>query len=248
MQWQTAKNDFIRENLEEKTRSTMDEMVKLLVQSGSIPPEALQLLVNNGNITPSLAGGTAVTPTPSQTTEQPRNADDVIVPILPIPPKNENITITFPCQNFTLSENNMIRARGMETHIDPQIAKSIATVVAIEELASKIEISVNSVTDYYFRSVSGDNEELGKDFKRQTKTTVNQTLRGYRIVCEEYRQNTTTQKYQCFIAVEISEENVLKPVYDDLKQNKSMAGVMPNYEKFKKTFDEVKKFYENTGF
>ena len=247
MQLQTIKNEFVRENLTEKTKNTLNEMVKLLTQSGSIPPEVVRLLVDNGSIEPSLTGKitSEVTPQPAP---QPTTANEVDVPVLPAPATGGWTKVTFPCQTFTASDNGIIRARGMETNRDPQIAKSIAAVVALEELASKIEITVNSVTEYYIRSISGDDEELVKDFRRRTKTTVNQTLKGYKTVCEEYRQNSETQKYQCFVALEISEENVLKPVYDGLNLDANAKKVLPNFEKFKQTFTEVMNFYEKTGF
>ena len=249
MQLQTIKNEFVRENLEEKTRNTLNEMVKLLTQSGTLPPEVLNLLVENGSIEPSLIGKiTSSESIPLQPNTLSPTADEVGVPVLPAPAKPGWGKVEFPCQTFTVSGSGIIRARGMETNSDPQIAKSIASIIALEELASKIEITMNSVTEYYVKSVSGDNEELVKDFRRKTKTTVNQTLRGYTTVCEEYRQHSETEKYQCFVALEISEKNVLKPVYDGLNLDAAAKKVLPNFEKFKQTFTEVMNFYEKTGF
>ena len=249
-QLQTVKNEFNRENLEEKARNTVNEMAKLLAQSGSLPPEVSKLLVENGNIESSQVGSQPQAATSSQPVAQPKSANEVNVPDSPLPakPGGEWVTVTFPCQTYTKSGSGTIRAMGMETSTDPQIAKSIASLIALEELASKIEITVNSVTEYYIRSVSGDREELIKDFKRITKTTVNQTVRGYKTVCEEFRQNATTQKYQCFIAYEINEETVVKPVYEELKQNAELKSNLPDYSKFKQTFDKVMSFYENAGF
>jgi DNA-binding Lrp family transcriptional regulator len=246
MQLQTAKNEFVRENLEEKARNTMTEMLKLLTQTGSLTPDVVKILAENGAIEPSSIGGDTTTPvTPQPAPTPPATGDDVATPVMP---KTQYVTVVFPCQPFSGSGDGVIRARAMESHSDPQIAKSIAMVVALEELASKIEVTVNSVTEYYVRAVLGDNEETMKDFKRQTKLTVNQTLRGYRTVCEEYRQNTATQKYQCFIALEINEEAALKPIFDGMKSDKQLSRALPNFEKFKKTYDEVMNFYEKTGF
>jgi hypothetical protein len=247
MQLQTIKNDFVRENLQEKAKNTLAEMLKLLTQSGALTPEIIGMLAENGVVEPGVTVDEAPAVNP-QPVKPPATADEVDVPVLPVPATPGWATVTFPCQRFTDSGDGIIRARGMETHSDPQIAKSIANVVALEELASKIEITVNSVTEYYIRSVGGDNEELIKDFQRLTKTKVNQTLRGYKTVCEEYRQHSETQKYQCFIALEISEENVLKPVYEGLKTDAKTKNTLPGFDKFKNTFIEVMKFYESTGF
>jgi len=257
MQMQGVRNSFVRENYEQRARNTMEEMVKLLKQSGSLPPEAVTMLAENGIAMPAetpapdrgsrtIAPADNDAPAPSRT--QPTTGDEVPTPRLPV--TEQWVTVTFPCQPYATSGGgNVIRARGMETHSDPQIARSIANVIALEELASKVEVAVNSVTEYYIRAVSGSetNEELIRDFKRNTTITVNQVLRGYRTVCEEFRQNTVNQRWQSFVALEIDKDQVLKPVHEELKRNNATRDAVPNYEKFKEAFNEVNTFLENTG-
>jgi len=248
MKLQTVKSEFHRENLEATVGQTLTEMVKLMNQSGALPADVVTQLVANGTIIQTNA-----TPTPATATQATltvvTNADDVPVPILPTPaPAGSWNTVTFPCQANAVSSDGVIRARGMESSMDPQIAKSVANVIALEELASKIEVTVKSTTQYFIdRTETNLSEELTKRFERKIDVSVNQTIRGYRNTCEEYRQHSQTQKYQCFVALEINEDAVLKPLHEELIQEPGLQKAVPNYKKFKAAFNEALNFYEKTG-
>jgi cell fate (sporulation/competence/biofilm development) regulator YlbF (YheA/YmcA/DUF963 family) len=41
-------------------------------------------------------------------------------------------------------------------------------------------------------------------------------------------------------------DNALKTVFNDLKQDTEMKDALPNYEKFKETFDSVMSTYEGS--
>ena len=251
MELQTLKNDFNIENQEARIKTTVLEMVKLMNQSGALPNDVVKQLVASGAIAPSQAQTTSATPvTATQTTPATAtNANDVIFPVLPAPaPAGSWNAVTFPCQSFATSSVGVIRARGMESSMDPQIAKSIANVIALEELASKIGVTVKSTTQYFIvRTETNLNEELTKRFERKIDLSVDQVIRGYSNVCEEYRQHSTTQKYQCFVALEINEDTVLKTIHEELKQEPELQNAVPNYEKFKSAFNEVLNFYEKAG-
>ena len=253
LQLQTAKNEFVRENMDEKTRNIALEMLKLLKQQGSLTPADVKLLAENGVIDPSESGGNDTPapiipqPTPSP---PPANGDEVAPPVLPTPSGGSfnTVTSTLPCTQFatTAATDPFFRARAFETHRDPQIGNGIAYTVALEKLAKSVEVSINSTIDYFVSSVGEDTES--KDFKQNTNTIVEQTLRGVRIVCEEYQENTTTQRWRCFVALEISKDDVLKNVHGALKRDKQLDKALPNYEKFKKTVEEVYEFDEQMGF
>ena len=249
VQLQTIKNEFTRENTEGKIRGIMGDMVKLINETGTLPPDAVKQLVANGVLTPSQAQANGVITPSTEMAKKIANADDVPVPILPDPaPVGTWNTVTFPCQANTVSSVGIIRAHGMESSMDAQIAKNVATVIALEELASKIEVTVKSTTQYFIdRTVTNLNEELTTKFNRTIDISVNQTIRGYRNICEEYRQHSTTQKYQYFVAIEIDEDAVLKPIHDELKQDPELQKAVPNYKKFKDAFNETLKYYEKIG-
>jgi hypothetical protein len=84
------------------------------------------------------------------------------------------IDITFPCSEFISSgPDNVIRASGMETSMDANSAKRGARSAALEDLASKIEVTVRSVTeDYFLRTQKGMTEEIEKRLEGKTQTSV----------------------------------------------------------------------------
>jgi hypothetical protein len=49
------------------------------------------------------------------------------------------------------------------------------------------------------------------------------------------------------VALEINEDTVLKPVYEELQQEPELQNAVPDYEKFKATFDQALSFYEKVG-
>ena len=241
MKLQTVKNEFNRENLEAKINQTIIEMLKLVNESNALPSNVVEQLLIKG-INPSNGN----LPAPPQNPVSITNANDVPVTVLP-EPEGWN-KIIFPCQDVSVSSAGVIRARGMESSMDPQIAKDIANTVALEELASKIEVAVKSTTQYFIdRTETKLNEELNKRFKRKIELSVEQTIRGYRTVCEEYRQHSQTQKYQCFVALEINEDAVLKPIHDELQKETGLQKAVPNYQKFKDAFYQTLSFFEKTG-
>lgn len=249
---QTLKSEFSKENQEAKIQQTLAEMVKLVNESGVLPKDAVNQLVAKGILPAEQAKTTTptapqtTTPTTAQTPSlKAATADEVPVPVLPAP-SGTWTTITFPCQVEAKSSIGVIRARGMESSMDAQIAKSVANVIALEELASKIEVTVKSTTQYFIeRTETNLNEELSKRFTRKIDVLVDQTIRGYRNTCEEYQENNG--KFRCFVALEINEDAVLKPVIEELKKDPELQNAIPDYDKFKAVFEQALSFYEKTG-
>ena len=269
-QLKNIKTDFMREKLQAQYMNLLMQMMKLQQSDGATQQQLAQELIT-GNMTgstqplpevvenneaapvpdpsPSPQPAPAPTPTPAPTP----NPAPVPAPVpAPAPAVWDDdildVDISFPCfgDDYT-SAPGFIRASGMETSMDAQIAKRAARTVAVEELASKIEITVKSVTeDYFLRTQKGLNEEIEKRIEGKTQTSVNRTLNGYKTVCEKFTLNRETKKYSCFVALEMSEDNVLRPVYNELQQDAEIKNALPNYEKFKSTFDEVMSTYENS--
>jgi hypothetical protein len=198
---------------------------------------AEQVVRNSSQAAPSSASVTQATQT-SQNASLPSAIDAII--------DGMNVDVSSPCEEFTVNlPAGVIRAYGYETSMDRQIAKRGALTVALEELASKIEVTVQAVTDKYsLQTQRGMDEELEKRMISKTRTIVNRTITGYRSVCEKTTQNTATKKFTCYIALEISEENILKPVYNELVQDADLKKALPSFEQFDQTFDEVVKVYD----
>ena len=100
MQLQTIKNDFVRENLEEKAKVTVTEMVKLLAQSGQLKPETVDLLISSGDLEPQVKKEIGLYGSNKTPVIQPKTVDEVNPPVLPEPKKSSS-SIVFPCQEFT---------------------------------------------------------------------------------------------------------------------------------------------------
>ena len=241
-QLKNIKTDFMREKLQAQYTNMLMKMMELCKLEGQ--PETSATTVAN------TAAEEAVVPTPTPT-PTPTPAPEPAV----IPPAGGgslddvlDVEVNFPCfGDAFFSNNGMIRASGMESSMDAQIAKRAARTVALEELASKIEITVNSVTeDHFIRTQNGMNEEIQKKIEGTTKTSVNKTLTGYKTACEKFTQNRETKKYSCYMALEISEENALKPVYEELQKDAALKKALPTYDKFKQTFNEVMKTFEDS--
>ena len=250
-QMKNIKTDFMREKLQAQYTNLLMQMMNLQNADGNneVADFAKQVTDNQGNkeqTSKKEKKEKDVTPEP-----KPVQNDEQVIPPTPKPSSDDSVLdvdVDFPCfGDKFLSSQGFIRASGMETSMDANIAKRAARTVALEELASKIEITVKSVTeDYFLRTQKGMNEEIEKRIEGKTQTSVNQTLKGYKTVCEKMTQNKQTQKYSCYIALEMSEESVLKPVFNELQQDDKIKNALPNYEKFKETFDQVMNTYEES--
>jgi len=248
MKLQKVKDSYNQDLWESRLEQALNEMVRQINQTGELPPKAVEQLVAQGILTSSQAqakgNGVIVPDTDGQKT--PATADDVPVPILPVPPAGNWGALTVPCQGR--SSSGIIRGWGQETSMDMSMAKTVANVIALEELASKIEVSVKSTTRYFKEQTKTDlSEQVSQRVEKEIETLVNQTIRGYRTVCEEYQQNDKTQQYRCFIALEINEDAVLKPIHDELQKNPELQRAVPNYKKFKDTFNQVLNYNEKAG-
>jgi len=257
-QLKNIKTDFMREKLQAQYSNLMMRMMELVENGGAnVSANQVMELVGNKNLKTETVPEPRkedVETIPTNTAENNRSNDNNTtsnnnagkVPTSILDDDDLDIDITFPCEEFA-TVSGTIRAFGMETSMDAQIAKRAARTVALEELASKIEITVKTVTeDYFLRTQKGLTEEIEKRLEGKTQTIVNQTIKGYSTVCEKYRQNKSTKKYSCFVTLEIDTEKALKPVYDDLKKDPELNNALPSYEKFKDTFNEVMRDYEKS--
>ena len=248
--------DVLQYNLCQKMNSIKIPVLKETMQMeySNFLMEMMQMIVaetNNAGVAPQSA-----TTTTQPTIPQPTTSDQSVTPVIPepvtpqpapqpvTPPASGKIRVTFPCQVIDPfgSADGVIRAFGMEESADAQIARSIANTVALAELASKIEITVKSTIDYHvLRTQKGATEEFEKHYEMRTNQSVNQTMRGYKTVCEEYVQDQGTGKYTCYVVLEINIDNMLAPVYNDLVKDAEIKKAVPNYEEFKETFKRVER-------
>ena len=248
MKLKKVKDSYNQDLWESRLEQALNDMVRQINQTGELPPKAVEQLVAQGILTPaqaqSKANGVIVPASDGQKT--PATADDVPVPILPTPPAGNWVSITVPCQGK--SSEGVIRGWGQETSMDMSTAKTVANVTALEELTSKIEVSVKSTTKYFIDQTKTNlNEQLETKLEKEIELTVDQTVRGYRTACEDFQQNDKTQQYRYFVALEINEDAVLKPIHDELQKKPELQKAVPNYKKFKDTFNQVLNYNEKAG-
>ena len=135
------------------------------------------------------------------------------------------------------SSEGFIRARFFGESNDMAMSKKVAKSNTLEELASKIEVSVKAVIDNYNSRRQKDvNESVEKRFEELIRTTVKQKINGYKTICEKVTK-TKEGKYRTYLVYELATDNVLNPLYDNLSKDDELK-VDYDYQKFKQTFEE----------
>lgn len=142
------------------------------------------------------------------------------------------------------SSDGFIRANSVGESADMVISKKVARSNTLEELGSKVKVTVKSVIDnYYKRTQKNVDENLEKRYEDLIRTVVNQEISGYRTVCEKVTK-TKENKYRTYLAFEIAEENILNPFFKKISKDDELK-IDYDYEKFKKEAKEELSKMEN---
>ncbi len=142
------------------------------------------------------------------------------------------------------STSEFIRAGSFGESKDMAMSKKVAKSNTLEELGSKIEVSVKAVIDNYnSRRQKDDNESVEKRYEELIRTVVNQKITGYKTVCDKVTK-TKEGKYRTYLVYELPIDNVLNPVYTKISKDDELK-VDYDYQKFKNTFEEEMKKAEN---
>jgi len=142
------------------------------------------------------------------------------------------------------SNDGFIRASFFGESGDMALSKKVAKSNTLEELSSKIEVSVKAVIDNYNSSREKDlNESVEKKYEELIRQVVKQKITGYKTVCEKVTK-TKEGKYRTYLAYELPVDNVLDPVYTKISKDDELK-VDYDYQKFKKTFEEEMRKTEN---
>jgi hypothetical protein len=151
----------------------------------------------------------------------------------------DEIEISIPCSGGDYrSDNEYIRASSMGESQDITIAKKKAKNNTLQELASKVKTTVQSVVDNYQNSTgTQDGENISKRFEALTREVVDIELSNYKTVCEKLTK-TKDGKYRSYLAYEIEVEALLKPLSEKISQDEVLK-IDYNYEKFKKNFEDA---------
>jgi hypothetical protein len=151
----------------------------------------------------------------------------------------EEVEVIIPCSGDKYrSDSKFIRANSMGESQDMTLAKKKAKNNALQELASKIQTTVQSVVDNYQNSTETQNgENISKRFEELTREVIDQKLSNYSTACEKL---TRTKKgtYRSYLSYEIGVDDLLNPLSDKISQDEVLR-IDYNYEKFKKNFEEA---------
>lgn len=154
----------------------------------------------------------------------------------------KTVEVNMPCAEYMRSTTGQIRANGKGESMDQQMAGDMARTNALEQLASKINTSVKSLTESFALSHKvNDKEEFERKMGRLITTSVNQAISDYRTVCEKYTLTTRpdgSEFYTCYYVVEIGKEDVTSMFYNTLSSDGSL-NFNYEYEKFKMEMDKA---------
>lgn len=142
------------------------------------------------------------------------------------------------------SDKKAFRSNAVGESLDQMTARKKALSDAKAKLAGDIQTQMKVVGDNYVKSSEFNNkEEVLERFEENSRTVVNQSLSGTKTICEKFTK-TPEGKYKCYIAIELSGEDLVTKYNETLSKNESLK-IDYNYEKFKETFDKEMEKMEN---
>ncbi|BDD02666.1 hypothetical protein [Aureibacter tunicatorum] len=153
----------------------------------------------------------------------------------------EEIEVIIPCSGEEYkSDEDFIRATSMGESQDLTLAKKKARNNTLQELAGKIQTTVQVVVDNYQNSTeTQDGEVIQKRYEELTREVIEQKISNYITACEKLTK-TKNGSYRSYLAYEIKVDDLLTPLSDKINQDEILR-VDYNYEKFKKTFHDALK-------
>jgi hypothetical protein len=231
-QMKSCKSDYVREKLAYQQNNIMMKMLNLQEGNTAIASTPVE-----EEAVPAVAETTVTEQTVKKTTEQIVENADV------------DVEVTFPCSGESFySTDDIIRATGEGWSMDAQTAKRSARTAALEELAAKIEITVKTLTeDYQISTKKAMDEQFESRLENKTQTIVNQTLSGWKTVCEKTLFNKEKKKYTHYMAIEISVSRVLEGVYSKLRADAELKNAVPPRQEFEQKFNEIMGEYEQSN-
>lgn len=149
-----------------------------------------------------------------------------------------DVELNLPCQGLEYNTNkDFFRANMPALSTDMGTAKSKALIAARAEVATSVNALVERVTDNYNSSYqSGEQEEAKIRTTDMIRSVVKENLRDSRIICEKIMK-TKDGKYRCYVAVEVSKNDILNEINSQLRNDEKLRMDF-EYEKFKKIFEE----------
>ena len=142
-----------------------------------------------------------------------------------------------PCGEW-VSAGDRFFAHGVGEDMDQQLSVDIARTVALEELASQITTTVQSlVSNYRKQERKAVSRSSLSRIEGLTTTEVNQAT-GYRIACRKVMTFVQDGQriYKTYIVLELNTD-ILEGLYGAIQQDEELS-VDAEYEAFKQQFNE----------
>ncbi len=145
--------------------------------------------------------------------------------------------LVLPCSEHK-SDATTFRAFSFGESMDVNTAKRKALSNARSELAGMLSTTMKVVGDNYVKSSEFNNvEEILERFEENSRTVINQELRGVITICERTTKVNNTNVFKYYLALELSAERLADSYFQALTKDETLK-IDYNYEQFKKTFDE----------
>lgn len=131
-------------------------------------------------------------------------------------------TFVMPCSQLK-SGDGVLRAWAVGKSDNESTARKKAQTEAAAELAAMLNRVVEETTEEYSTTLAGGLEAESRTFlKDKVKVTVNETLQGAVIVCDEWTRDEATGQYANYITLELQGEEFLKKLFEKLGKSSQL--------------------------
>lgn len=146
--------------------------------------------------------------------------------------------VEVPCGDY-YSTAELLRALGIGEDYEQQMAAEMARSAALEELASQISTSVQSLVNNYKKSLRINlKRESIRRVEGMTMTAVDQTT-NFRIVCRKTTSYVLDGEklFKQYMVVEVAKDELLEPIYEGIQEDEELKLDM-DYQQFAEEFDK----------
>ena len=128
-------------------------------------------------------------------------------------------TYEMPCADM-VSGDGMLRAWALGRSDSEATARKKAQANASAELAAMLNKTVESVTEDYSVALAEGMDVASKSFfNEKVKISVNKSISGAVIVCDQWHKDEQTGLFTNYVVMELSGEEYLKKLYQELEKN-----------------------------
>ncbi len=155
------------------------------------------------------------------------------------------VAVTFPCSDLDSNEE-FLRVNALGTSKDRTLARQKAYTNALAGLSTKLAGVASSMQLTVGVSTTVAGEEAYHDkFVNVAKVVAQEFVNGYRTACEEFRMNTQTGAYTCYVTIEFGKQAVVKSFYNKLNQQQLIRADY-DFDRYMQVFEKELDEYEKS--